>query len=206
LARGGVEVNGTGVADGRVEVGAFDRVVSDGEVLQARRGIYVMLHKPAGYLSATADDQHPTVMELLGDAFQPERLHIAGRLDRASTGLLLLTNDGAWSRRLTLPEQEFGKVYLVETAEVIAAGTAAAFAGGIYFGYEDTTTGPAELELLGERRARLTIYEGKYHQVKRMFHAVGNRVVSLHRERVGAIRLDPTLAPGEWRELASHEC
>ena len=205
LATGVVQVNGVVVLNGRAEVGEFDRVVVDGEVLQSRRAIYVMLNKPAGYVSATADDEHPTVMELIGDAFGDDELHLAGRLDRASTGLLLLTNDGNWSRRLTLPEEEHGKVYLVETAEPISAETADTFARGIYFGYEDLTTGPAELEVLGERRARLTIYEGKYHQVKRMFHAVGNRVVSLHRERVGEIALDPELAPGEWRELREDE-
>ena len=201
LARGVAEVNGVVVFDGRMNVGEFDRVVFDGEVLQSRRAIYLMLNKPAGYVSATVDDEHPTVMELIGDAFGEEVLHIAGRLDRFSTGLLLLTNDGAWSRELTLPDKKFGKVYLVETAELIAPETAEVFARGIYFGYEDVTTGPAELEVLGERRARLTIFEGKYHQVKRMFHAVGNRVVSLHREQVGMIALDPELEERAWREL-----
>ena len=205
LATGVVQVNGVVVLNGRAEVGEFDRVVVDGEVLQSRQAIYVMLNKPAGYISATVDDEHPTVMELIGDAFPGEALHLAGRLDRASTGLLLLTNDGKWSERLTLPENEHGKVYLVETAEPISVETADTFARGIYFGYEDLTTGPAELEVLGERQARLTIYEGKYHQVKRMFHAVGNRVVSLHRERVGEIALDPELAGGEWRELREDE-
>jgi len=205
MARGVVEVNGVVVLNGRAEVGEFDRVVLRGETLQDRRAVYVMLHKPAGYVSATVDDEHPTVMELIGDAFGDEELHMAGRLDRASTGLLLLTNDGDWSRRLTLPQEGHGKVYLVETAEPISAETAEAFARGIYFGYEDITTGPAELQILGERRGRLTIYEGKYHQVKRMFHAVGNRVVSLHRERVAHITLDPQLAVGEWRELSEDE-
>jgi 16S rRNA pseudouridine516 synthase len=205
LAKGLAEVNGVIVLNGRAEVGEFDKVVLQGKVLQDRRPIYLMLNKPRGYLSATVDDEHPTVMELLGDAFGEEELHIAGRLDRASTGLLLLTNDGKWSERLTLPENQHGKVYRVETAEPITADTAEIFACGIYFGYEDITTGPSELEILDERRARLTIYEGKYHQVKRMFHAVGNRVVSLHRERVGSIELDPELAPGEWRELREGE-
>ena len=90
-------------------------------------------------------------------------------------------------------------------AEDISEETAEVFAKGIYFGYEDTTTGPAQLEILDGRRARLTIYEGKYHQVKRMFHAVENRVVSLHREKVGSIELDPGLKEGEWRELLPEE-
>mgnify|MGYP000330197722 CR=1 FL=1 len=130
------------------------------------------------------------------------RVMTVGRLDLNSEGLLLLTNDGKWSRQLTLPDEEHAKVYLVETAEDIAAETAETFSKGIYFGYEDLTTGPAELELLGERRARLTIYEGKYHQVKRMFHAVGNRVVSLHREKVGPIALDAGAATTSARQVA----
>ncbi|MGI9239754.1 MAG: 16S rRNA pseudouridine(516) synthase, partial [Verrucomicrobiales bacterium] len=205
IASGTVEVNGVTVLNGRASVGEFDRVAVAGEVLQDRRPIYVMMHKPASYVSATVDDEHPTVLDLIGDAFPGEDLHLAGRLDRSSTGLLLLTNDGAWSRALTLPGEEHAKVYLVETAEPIAEGTAEIFARGIYFGYEDITTGPAELEIVAERRGRLTIYEGKYHQVKRMFHAVGNRVVSLHRERIGKISLDPALAPGGWRELTEAE-
>ncbi|MFT4547138.1 MAG: 16S rRNA pseudouridine516 synthase [Verrucomicrobiales bacterium] len=205
LAKGTVEVNGKVILNGRADVSEFDRLALDGKVLQDRRAIYVMLNKSAGYLSATVDDEHPTVMELLGDAFEGEDLHIAGRLDRASTGLLLLTNDGNWSQALTLPEMEHGKAYLVETAEPIAPETAEQFSRGIYFGYEDITTGASELEILGAQKARLTIYEGKYHQVKRMFHAVGNRVVSLHRERVGEIVLDPGLAQGEWRELREDE-
>ena len=165
-----------------------------------------MLYKPAGYVSCTVGQGQPTVMELVGDGFGEEELHIAGRLDRGTTGLLLLTNDGAWSRRLTLPGREFGKVYLVETAEAISPETAEQFRSGIYFRYEkDITTAPAELELLAERQARLTIYEGKYHQVKRMFHSAGNRVISLHRERVGQIVLDPELGEGAWRELREGE-
>ena len=186
-------------------VGDFDRVEHGDEVLQDRKPIYVMLNKPAGYVSSTAGQDNPTVMELLGDAFGDEELHIAGLLDRSTTGLLLLTNDGAWSRELTLPESKLGKVYLVETAEPITPETAEVFARGIYFRYEDLTTAPAEIERLGERRARLTLYEGKYHQVKRMFHAVGNCVTALHRERVGGIGLDPDLAEGEWRELTAEE-
>jgi len=205
LAGGAAEVNGVVVLNGRADVGEFEKVTLDGEVLQDRRPIYVMLNKPAGCVGATVDDEHPTVMEFLGDAFGAETLHIAGRLDKESTGLLLLTNDGKWSRDIGLPEESHGKVYLVETESGIADDTAEKFSAGIYFGYEDITTGPAQLEVIAERQARLTIYEGKYHQVKRMFHAVGNRVISLHRERVGRIELDPDLAPGEWRELQADE-
>ena len=162
-----------------------------------------MLHKPAGYLSATTDPRHPTVIELI-DLPLREGLHLAGRLDRASTGLLLLTNDGRWSERVTEPVEEISKVYRVTTRDEIGPGTAAIFAAGIYFAYEDLTTRPAVLEIVAEREALLTITEGRYHQVKRMFHAVGNQVLSLHRESVGPLVLDDLLL-GESRRLTDAE-
>lgn len=161
-----------------------------------------MLHKPAGYLSATTDPQHPTVMELIDE---PTTLHIAGRLDRASTGLLILTNDGIWSRLLTEPKQSVPKTYLVTTADPITEETHARFSQGIYFAYEDLTTQPAKLDVIGSCKARITIYEGRYHQIKRMFHAVGNRVVALHRLSMGNIHLDPTLEEGKHRYLTTEE-
>ncbi|MGB0775574.1 MAG: pseudouridine synthase, partial [Akkermansiaceae bacterium] len=126
-------------------------------------------------------------------------------LDRASTGLLLLTNDGKWSSKLTDPEHKVPKTYLVETAKDIAADTQHIFSQGIYFAYEDLTTRPAELTILSARQCRLTIHEGRYHQIKRMFHAVGNKVTSLHRESIGHIALDPNLHPGESRNLTAEE-
>jgi 16S rRNA pseudouridine516 synthase len=141
-------------------------------------------------------------MELI-DA--PETLHIAGRLDRASTGLLILTNDGKWSRRLTEPKEGIPKVYELTTAEPITAETVMRFKQGIYFAYEDLTTQPAELQILSAQRAQITIYEGRYHQIKRMFHAVGNRITSLHRLRMGAIQLDESLTPGQYRDLTQQE-
>jgi 16S rRNA pseudouridine516 synthase len=132
-------------------------------------------------------------------------LHIAGRLDFNTTGLMLLTNDGQWSRRLTLPGNKLPKVYLVETAEPIGPEYVATFARGIYFAFEDLTTQPAHLELLGSCSARLTLTEGRYHQVKRMFGHFRNRVTALHRESIGPIRLDPALHPGQYRPLRSEE-
>lgn len=202
LAAGRVQVEGAVEKDTRCEVGDFTKVMLDGKLLRHTEARYLMLHKPAGYLSATTDARHRTVMELVDESAP---LHIAGRLDRASTGLLILTNDGKWSRRLTEPKENVPKVYLVETAEAITPDTRDHFTAGIYFAYEDLTTTPAELEILADRQARLTIYEGRYHQVKRMFHAVGNRVTSLHRESMGSITLDPGLKSGEFRELTAIE-
>ena len=204
LTDGRVMVDGTIELSGLRRINRFTRVEFDGTVLQDTPAVYLMLHKPAGYLSATVDPQHPTVMELIDHPSRDE-LHLAGRLDRASTGLLLLTNDGRWSRQVTEPVEEISKVYRVTTREVISPETAAIFAEGIYFAYEDLTTRPAVLEILAPQEALLTIHEGRYHQVKRMFHAVGNQVLSLHRESIGPLRLDETLPSGTVRHLSAKE-
>jgi 16S rRNA pseudouridine516 synthase len=163
-----------------------------------------MLHKPVGILSATKDDQHPTVIDLIDDP-DKHTLHIAGRLDRSTSGLVLLTNDGRWSKRLMTAEEKVPKVYLVETLDSISPDAVEAFARGFYFHTEDITTLPAELVLLGGNQARLTLHEGRYHQVKRMFHRVGNRVINLHRESIGTLTLPADLPPGAWRALAPQE-
>jgi 16S rRNA pseudouridine516 synthase len=205
IAAGRVRVDGQITVNNQREVDRFSRVELDDAVIrEAERALYLILHKPAGILSATVDPEHRTVIDLIDD---PDRhtLHIAGRLDRATSGLLLLTNDGRWSKRLMEPENKVPKTYLVETADPIAPESVEAFAKGFYFHTEDLTTRPAQLESLEPRRARLIIHEGRYHQVKRMFHRVQNRVMSLHRESIGALCLPADLAPGQWRELTAEE-
>lgn len=204
IARGQVRVNGAVLRDARAGIDRFMAVTLKDELLQQQTAYYLMLHKPTGYLSATSDPVHPTVMELLPEALRP-LLHIGGRLDRNSSGLLILTNDGLWSRRLTEPGNKFAKVYRVRTARPITPETRRRFAEGIYFAFENLTTSPAHLEQLGDCEARLTIYEGRYHQVKRMFHAVGNHVIALHRESMGQIRLDETLKVAASRALSPVE-
>lgn len=187
------------------DVDRFASVRVDDAIIQAgEHRLHLMLNKPPGFLSATTDDSHPTVTDLIAPNLRPH-LHIAGRLDRSSTGLLILTNDGRWSRQLTEPRIKIPKVYSVSTAYPISPDTPDRFAKGIWFEYEQLTTSPAHLALLSPCQATLTIYEGRYHQVKRMFHAVGNRVTALHRERMGNIRLDDTLAAGEYRPLTAEE-
>lgn len=205
IAAGRVTVDGRTCREPAREVDRFSSVALDSSVIQtADTANYLMLHKPAGYLSATVDPVHPTVLDLIDPSLHPE-LHIAGRLDRASTGLLILTNDGVWSRRLTEPRVKIPKVYRVTTANPISDDTAERFGLGIWFEYEGLRTSPAKLERLGEREARVTIYEGRYHQVKRMFHACNNRVTGLHRERMGSIRLDAELVQGAYRPLTPAE-
>jgi len=200
-----VRVDRQVISDPHHEVREFSHVTVDDEILQAGKPArYFMLHKPEGCVSATADPQHRTVLDLLDEPDKAE-LHIAGRLDFNTTGLLLITNDGQWSRRLTQPQTKLPKVYYVETEQDIGPHYAATFATGLYFAFENLTTQPAELELLGPKTARLSIIEGRYHQVKRMFGHFDNKVVRLHRERMGPLVLDASLAPGEYRALTDDE-
>ena len=132
-------------------------------------------------------------------------MHIAGRLDIDTTGLVLITTDGQWSHKITSPKKDCGKCYLVTLTDELDASLVETFAQGVELRNEDGLTKPAVLEIIDSHHARLTITEGKYHQVKRMFAAVGNKVVGLHRESVGKIVLDDDLAPGEWRYLTDEE-
>ncbi len=200
-----VRVDGLVVADGHAEVDRFSTVMLDEEPVQiAERGLYLLMHKPVGWLSATKDAQHPTVLDLIDDP-DKHTLHLAGRLDRNTSGLLILTNDGNWSKRLMAADFKVPKVYRVETDVPVPVDAVEAFERGFYFHTEDITTLPAKLEILGECLARVTLHEGRYHQVKRMFHRVGCRVTALHRESIGALRLPKGLKPGEWRPMTDEE-
>jgi 16S rRNA pseudouridine516 synthase len=191
---GRVRVNGSTSLQTDHEVDRFQSVSLDGALIRAaERLLHVMLHKPVGILSATSDAFHRTVIDLLDDP-DKHTLHLVGRLDRSTSGLVLLTNDG-----------KVPKVYHVETRDPIPESAAAAFAKGFHFHTENITTLPAGLEILDERKARLTLHEGRYHQVKRMFHRIGNQVTALHRESIGGIKLPDELLPGDWRFLTEGE-
>ena len=200
-----IQVDGQVISDPHHEVRAFSRIELDGKILQAGKPArYFMLHKPPGCVSATQDPEHPTVLDLLDEPDMDE-LHIAGRLDFNTSGLMLITNDGHWSRHVTQPQTKMPKVYYLETEQEITAAYVSKFKEGVYFAYEDLTTLPAELELLGPCSARLSIVEGRYHQVKRMFGFFNNKVIRLHRESIGSLMLDTQLAPGEYRALLDLE-
>ncbi|MCK9563140.1 MAG: 16S rRNA pseudouridine(516) synthase RsuA [Bacteroidales bacterium] len=204
LRQGQVRVDGDVVSDPALQVSPGQTVTVAGETVEAAGPRYFMLHKPLGYVCATRDGRHPTVIDLL-DEPNRDKLQIAGRLDIDTTGLVLITDDGQWNHAVTSPRRACHKVYRVETADDIGADTAARFARGILLDGERQRTRPATLELLYANEALLTIQEGKYHQVKRMFAAMGNRVTALHRESIGAIVLDPDLEEGEYRPLTRDE-
>lgn len=166
--------------------------------------LYLMLHKPVGLLSATRDGHQPTVQALLPEAVA-RRVHPVGRLDKDTSGLLLFSDDGDWSHRIASPRHRCCKRYRATLAEDLVDDAEVRLAQGLMLRSESVLTRPAVLHRFSPTDVRVTVTEGRYHLVRRLFAALGNRVVTLHRESIGALVLDDTLAPGEWRELSDAE-
>lgn len=156
LLSGRVQVDGQIVKEMDRQVDEFSHIQLDDQVLQANTPVYMMLHKPVGVVSATKDNQHKTVIDLLDNEYRHE-LHIAGRLDLNSSGLLLLTNDSRWSEALMSPTEKVDKVYRVTLANPLTHDYVTAFAEGMYFGFEDITTQPAKLVILDSHLAEVTL-------------------------------------------------
>ena len=207
LRRGAVTVNGLPVTDPAFSCDPDACALTlHGAPVDGRLVRHVMLHKPAGMLTAARDKKQPTVMDLLPPVYAAIGCMPVGRLDKDTTGLLLLTCDGEMNHRLLAPGRHVDKTYLAEVDGPLTEAEVRAFAQGLTL--SDFTAAPAQLEILfsGESSlARVTVHEGKFHQVKRMFSAVGREVTQLHRERFGSLRLDEALAPGAWRELTEEE-
>lgn len=186
---------------------AHDDVLVDGNPLDAPPGSVVMLHKPVGYVCSTSEASSRLVYELLPGRFTARSPVMApvGRLDRDTSGLLLLTDDGQLNHRITSPRTHLAKVYEATLASDLRGDEAELFASGtLMLDGESTPLAPATLEVLGPRHARLTLTEGRYHQARRMFAAAGNRVVTLHRTALGPLALG-ALEAGQWRLLAPEE-
>lgn len=183
-----------------------ERIRIDGEPLDPAAGIVLMMNKPLG-ATCSRKDQGRVVYDLLPPRYRGRdpALSTVGRLDRDTSGLLLFTDDGALLHRIISPKSNVPKVYEALLASDLRGGEAATFASGaLMLESETTPLLPAELQVLEPRRARLTLHEGRYHQVRRMFAAVGNHVEALHRVSVGALELGD-LPAGDWRLLASDE-
>lgn len=202
ISDGEVSVNDKPVTSGAVQVHENNTVMLKGVRLQARGFRYILMHKSAGTICSNIDEAYPALFNHL-DIDKVAELHVAGRLDVDSTGLVLITDDGRWTFNVTQPIRACPKVYRVNLAKDIAGDVAAKFEAGVKLQGEKQLTLPAALEVLTAKQVRLTITEGKFHQVKRMFAAVGNRVVSLHREQIGDISLDVEV--GQWRFLTDDE-
>jgi len=184
-------------------IGQFTQVQIDGDIVQSEQPVYVVLNKPKGVVSATTDADHQTVLQLLPEEFS--NLHIAGRLDLNSTGLVLLTNDGSWSSRITGPDTKLAKRYRVTVQNPLSTDYIQAFSEGMYFGYEDITTAPAQLQIVSDYVADVVLTEGRYHQIKRMFGRFRNPVLELHRYQVGSLQLPANLAIGDYWQLTKTE-
>ena len=204
LAQKRVYVDGVLATDIAQLVDQFSHVVMDNEVLQANQTHYIMLNKPIGVVCATKDKKHKTVIDLLAAQFDQDvldSLHIVGRLDLNTSGLVLLTNDSRWSERLTSPEHKVSKCYQVTLENALTPDYIEAFAKGMYFPYENITTKPAILHIVSLFEAQVSLTEGRYHQIKRMFGRFRNPVIALHRYSIGRLRLDESLKDGESRVL-----
>ncbi|GAA6203619.1 16S rRNA pseudouridine(516) synthase [Thalassotalea sp. SU-HH00458] len=208
LAQKRISVDGQAINEIGYIINKFSHVQLDGETLQNNQAFYLMLHKPVGVVCATVDEQHRTVIDLINHPAKNE-LHIVGRLDLNTSGLVLLTNDSRWSERLMSPEHKVAKKYLVTVEHAInkeqEQSYIDAFVKGMYFQYEDITTLPAFLTVIDEHQLEVQLYEGKYHQIKRMFGRFRNPVIALHRRSVGSLELDAKLMPGESRPLTRDE-
>ena len=213
-----VLVNGSRSYDPATQVDAESDTISvDGEEINLHKNLYLMMNKPQHYVCSTKEGDHETVYDLLDDSLRTpylqDKLHLVGRLDMDTEGLLLFTTDGELTHRLISPKSHISKTYLcglehTETAEHQTAITAK-FENGIKVGPEDNEQGftaqPAQITWLNDTTAHLTIYEGKYHQVKRMFAAVGNKIVYLKRISMGQLQLDESLELGEYKELSESD-
>lgn len=203
IKTGRVEINGIVTKDQGKKVMSGDVVSINGRELEVSGEVYLVMNKQAGVICATQDEEQDTILDFL-DGYTHKELHIAGRLDKDTTGLVLITSDGKWSHRVTSPNYVCEKVYLLETILPIEENYIEEFLKGILLRDETKPTKPAKLEILTPTTARLRLTEGKYHQVKRMFGAMGNRVTKLHRESVGVVSLGD-LAEGEFRSLTEKE-
>ncbi|MCJ8271722.1 MAG: 16S rRNA pseudouridine(516) synthase RsuA [Psychrosphaera sp.] len=203
IGKGNVTVNGELVKNPATKIKDTDQVHLGEQLLSFITERYIMLNKPVDFICSNVDESHPSVLNLIS-VEKSEKLHIAGRLDVDTTGLVLVTDDGKWSHSITSPKKECGKRYRAELTSPIEQSAVAQFAEGIQLNNERGLTRPAKLEIIEPYEVVVTVHEGKYHQVKRMFAAIGNKVVSLHRESIGGIELGD-LPPGEWRYLTDEE-
>ena len=182
-----------------------DEVWFDDEIVIYKEFTYLMLNKPKDYISATFDRKLPTVLDLLEFPYSNMELFPVGRLDIDTTGFLILTNDGKFSYNVTNPKKKVNKKYFVTLRDEIISEQIEKLENGIYFEKEDFTTENAKVEKISEKEINLTISEGKFHQVKRMFKAVNNEVLYLKRVKMGNLSLDENLKLGEYRELTGKD-
>lgn len=204
LAQKRIKVDGIIATDVAQPVNKFSIISLDNNIIQQVKPLYIMLHKPVGIVCATKDDKHKTVVDILSSSLSTEQkasLHIVGRLDLNTSGLVLLTNDSRWSEQLTLPTSKVPKHYIVTLQKPLTSDYIDAFSQGMYFAFENITTKPAILNIISEYQAEVILTEGRYHQIKRMFGRFDNPVVALHRTSIGDYLLGEDLKVGESKPI-----
>ncbi len=201
IRKGAVLMDGATVSSKEQKVSG--QVTVNGDAVCYQEHIHLMMNKPAGVLTAARDKSAPTVMELIDPVFVKRGISPVGRLDKDVTGLLIFTTDGELNHRLASPSRAVPKVYTAKVNGILTQGDIAAFERGLEL--RDFTARPAQLEIMEESVGRLTVTEGKFHQVKRMFAAVGKPVEKLRRNSLATVELDASLAEGEWRQLLPEE-
>lgn len=198
-----VTVDGDVVRDPGFAVAETMQVAVSGKLVSGQLAVTYVMNKPAGVITATEDPQARTVLDLVAASDRRPGLFPVGRLDKDTTGLLLLTTDGALGHELLSPKHHVDKTYLATLDGELTPDMIAQLETGIAF--KDFTSAPAQVKSVGEREAEITIHEGKFHQVKRMFHAVGVEVVKLQRLSMGGLRLPEDLQAGQYRMLTAAE-
>ena len=208
MKKGRISVNGKVVKDSSVKIDeTVDEVSVDGALISLKKHIYIMLNKPVGVVSASDSETDETVVDLVPDELYRKGLFPAGRLDKDTTGFVLITDDGDFAHRILSPKNHIFKTYIAGLEHPLSDEDIKSLENGITLG-DGTVLKEAKVEKITDSdkpAARIMICEGKYHQVKRMFAARGNKVVSLHRVKMGDLELDGALNPGECREITPEE-
>lgn len=205
IKSGRVSIDGVPAAAGEEKYDpSAVRICVDGEAVDHKTFRYLMMNKPCGVLSATEDPSQQTVIDLLPEALRRQGLFPVGRLDKDTTGLLILTNDGGFSHSVISPKRHVAKIYRATVDGVLDGADVRAFADGLTLA-DGTVCMPAELIIERPSVGCVTVFEGKYHQVKRMFASRGKHVTALQRLSIGSLSLDKTLDYGEYRELTAEE-
>lgn len=207
IASGRVSVNGRVEKSGKTAVSDADEITLDSKPLTYSEFVYLMLNKPAGYITATEDARRgePVVNDLIPEELRARGVFPVGRLDRDTTGLLLLTDDGASAHRALSPKHHVAKTYRFECAPPLTPEMTARLEAGVDIGEKDGKGRPLLTAPASISGSEITITEGKFHQIKRMFEAVGSKIISLSRVKFAEIPLDPALEAGKWRFLTDEE-
>lgn len=204
LRQGRIRLNGAPCTQAALNIKDNEQICLDEAPIQLPREGYWLLHKPAGVVCANQDGQYPTVIDLVSQSLSPSNLQIAGRLDLDTTGMVLITTDGAWNHQVTAPKKHCQKIYQVTLSEPLTPAAIAQLRAGITLRGEPKPCLPADIFALGQHEYLLAINEGKYHQVKRMMAAANSQVTKLHRLAIGGLCLND-LAPGAFRPLTVDE-